>query len=81
MGNALRALRHGTHPPKRPVPSQPGRRRSGARRRSSRGGVFRPGTRWVDRLLHVIARSPPDIDDAAAAISAPSPAWNRDDVL
>jgi hypothetical protein len=43
--------------------------------------VFRPGTALVDRLLHVSALFPPDIDDAAAPISAPSPAWNRDDVL
>jgi hypothetical protein len=61
---ARSATRHS--PPKRPVQSQPGRRRSGARRRSSRGGVPPSEPRWEDRLLHVIARCPAIIHDAAA---------------
>ena len=81
MGNVLRALRHGTHPPNDRYRLSPAAGAPAHVGEVLAAVCTAPESRWVDRLLHVIARCPADIDDADAPISAPSPAWNRDDVL
>jgi hypothetical protein len=81
MGNVLRALRHGTHPPSDRCGLSPAAGAPAHVGEVLAAVCSAPEPRWVDRLLHVSALFPPDIDDAAAPISAPSPAWNRDDVL
>ena len=82
MGNVLRALRHGTHPPNDRYRLSPAAGAPAHVDEVLAAVCVPPRNRagWTDYYTSVHAVRP-DIDDADAPISAPSPAWNRDDVL